>query len=810
MDWLWQDVRYGFKILLKNPGFTLTAIIALAIGIAANTAIFSLVNAVLLRPLPFKNPDKVVMLWEKRVQQGLDSLSVSSANYIDWQSRSQSFENMAAARNWNVTLTGGVGEPELLLGLRASASLFPMLGVEAGQGRLFQDDEDQPGHDRVVVLSHGFWQRRFASDPSIIGKTITLNGENHTVIGIMPPDFQFASSNVELFAPIALNTTQLNREIRSNLVFARLKPGVTMKQAQSEMDGIAAQLEQEYPKANGGYGVSVHLMHEFFANLRNTGSILIILLSAVGLLLLIGCVNVANLLLARAASRQKEIAIRTSLGATRKRMMRQLLTESVLLAMISGVLGLGLALLLFKYLVAITPYIPTFRTEAISINWQVLVFTLGVSLLTGVIFGLAPALQSSNPNLSEFMKEGGRTLSGGARSRRMRSLLVISEVALAVMLLIGAGLTLKSFLRLQEVSPGFDTSNVLSMQIALPPSKYKTPAQTSAFFKQFLERVEGLPGVRSAGVVSMLPLTGLVIGATNISIEGRPIPEVGQEFNANDRIASPKYFEAMGIPLYKGRLFNEQDDENSPGVVIINQTMAKRYWPDDDPIGKRIKPGAIDSPSPWYMVTGVVGDVRDVSLDAEPRPEMYRLYRQSPSPVMALLVRGPSDPSTLVGPIKRELRSLDNDQPVSMVMTMDQWLARSVSARRFSMLLLVMLSTVALLLAATGIYGIIAYSVVQRTQEIGLRIALGAQRMDVFKLIMGQGMTLVLIGVVVGVVAAVVLVRLMSSLLFAISSTDPAIFTSVPLLLAAVAALASYIPARRATKVDPLVALRFE
>jgi putative ABC transport system permease protein len=805
---IWQDLRYGLRMLVKNPGFTIVAVIALALGIGANSAIFSVVNTVLLRPLPYQEPDRLVMVWEDATKQGFPRDTPAPANYVDWRDQNQVFEGMAAIADLSFNLTG-VGEPERIDGRRVSASLFPLLGVEPQLGRTFMPEEDQPGGNRVVIMSHGLWQRRFGSDMSITGKPLTLNGESFTVVGVMPPNFQFPSRDDELWVPIAFDSEETaNRRGHFLQVIARMKPGITLQQAQAEMNTIAARLQQQYPDENAGLGAVVTSLHEHVAG--DIKPALLVLLGAVGFVLLVACANVANLLLARAAGRQKEIAVRIALGASRLRLIRQFLTESLLLAALGGGVGLLLSVWGVNLLKAFIPENIS-QARAITIDAKVLLFTLMVSLLTGLIFGLAPATQASNFNLNETLKEGGRDSSAGSRGNRIRGLLVITEVALALILLIGAGLLINSFLRLRSVDPGFNSDKLLTMRVVLPEMKYPDQTRRSAFYTDLIHRIEALPGVKSAAVTNWIPLVrqGDSIG---ISIEGRPDPPPSQRNIVVTRVISPHYFGTMGIQLSQGRPFDEQQDRaDSSGVVVVSETMARKYWPGEEPVGKRIKAGSSGSPNPWWTIVGVVKDVRQFELNADPKPQMYLPYAQADffAP-RHLIVSTNVEPLSMAATVRVTVWEVDKDQPVSNISTMEDILSESVARQRFSMLLLGIFAALALVLAAVGIYGVMSYSVAQRTREFGIRMALGAQTRDVLKLAVGEGLKLVLIGVVIGLVAAFILTRLMSSLLFGVSATDPTTFITISLVLISVAVLASYIPARRATKVDPMVALRYE
>jgi predicted permease len=808
LEMLWQDFRFGLRMLVKNAGFTTVAVLTLALGIGANSAIFSVVNTVLLRPLPYKDPDRIMMVWEDGSSHGFPINVTSSSNYIDWRDQNQVFEAMAIVGRASFNLTGA-GEPERIDGRRVSPNLFPLLGVDPALGRTFSPAEDTPGANRVIILSHALWQRRFASRPDIIGQHLTLNGQSYEVIGVMPSYFEFPSRADQLWVPIAFTPQQAaNRGNNSYEVVARLKPGVSREQAESEMDTITARLQQQYPDVVKTQGTVVVPLHEQLVG--DIKPALLILLGAVGFVLLIACANVANLLLSRAATRQKEIAVRLALGAGRRRLIRQLLTESFLLSAIGGVLGLLVALLGVSLLKTFIPR-QIAQVTAVTVDANVLAFTLGVSLLTGLIFGLVPALQASRFNLNDSLKEGGRESAAGRRGNRLRSLLVIAEVAISVVLLIGAGLLINSFLRLRNVDPGFQSDNLLTMRIALPQLKYPDHATRKTFYGQLLSRVEALPGVRSAAVTNWIPLT--MQGDTfGISIEGRPDPGAQEMPDVVTRVVSPGYFNTMGIELLRGRLFDDvQDRTDSRLVAVISETMARRLWPDEDPLGKRIKPGRSDSDEEWITVIGVAEDVRQFELTAEPRLQMYLSYSQPGFFVPGhLVVRTEVEPASLIAPVREAVWSIDKDQPVSNIRSMEEIFSESIARQRFSMLLLGIFAGVAMLLGAVGIYGVVSYSVAQRAHEIGVRMALGARTSNVLRMIVGHGLKLVLIGVAIGLLAASILTRLMESLLFGISATDPVTFVAIPVLLVGAATLASYIPARRATRIDPLRALRYE
>jgi putative ABC transport system permease protein len=796
-------------MLAKNPAFTAVAVVALALGIGANTAIFSVVNAVLLRPLPFKHPEQLVTLWENAAHLGFPKDTPSPANFLDWQKQAQSFTGMAAMAERSFNLTG-VGEPERLEGRRVSANLFDLLGVPALIGRTFVADDDRPG-THVVLLSHSLWQRRFGSDPGVIGRALTLNGESYTVIGVMPAFVQlpgYSTRSDQLWVPIAFPPEEASQRGNHFLeVIARLKPGITLQQAQVEMETIAARLAQQYPVYNTRRGAVVVPLHEQIVG--DIKPALLILLGAVGFVLLIACANVANLLLARAAVRQKEIALRLALGASRSRLTRQFLTESVLLAMLGAGLGLLLAIAGIHILGTFIPSSIS-QVQAISIDGTVLIFTALVAVLTGIAFGLAPAIHGSHLNLNDTLKESGRDSSGGVRGHRARGLLVIGEVAVSFVLLIGAGLLINSFLHLRKLDPGFRADHLLTMKVDLSEVKYPDRDHRGTFFDEVIRRVHALPGVQSAAVANNLPLTynGDSMG---ISVEGLPDPPPDQQPDVIYRVVGPGYFATMGIPIIRGRDFTDQDKGDSKDVVVISEKTAQHFWPGQDPIGKRLKPSSSTSTSPWREVIGVVKDVRQNDLIAPTKMEMYLNYRQLRNvPANALVVRTSIEPMSLAGSVRNTIWAVDKDQAVADIDTMDHILAEAVARQRFSMFLLGFFAVVALVLASVGIYGVMSYSVAQRTREIGIRMALGAQAAAVLRSVLGYGAILTALGIAGGISLAVPGGRLVRSLLFGVAPLDPVAIVVAGVTLAAAALVACYVPARRATKVDPLVALRSE
>jgi putative ABC transport system permease protein len=805
MDTLWQDLRYGIRALIKNRSFTAIAVLALALGIGANTAIFSVVNAVLLRPLPFSDPGRLVAIKTIKLKSGESTFgNASPADFVDWKAQSNSFEQLAVETGGSVTLTGG-DQPESFAGARVSSDYFAMLGIKPFLGRAFLPEEFKSTGNPAIILSYRLWQRRFAGDPTLVGQTITFDGKPSTVIGVMPPDFK-QPAYAEVWMPLLMDSSEMRlRGARYMIAIARLKAGVTLAQAQSDMSAVAAALEQQYPQSNADWGVRIFSLQESVVG--DFRPALLILLGAVGLVLLIACANVASLLLSRASARHKEIAIRAALGATRFRVIRQLLTESILLAFTGGAAGLLLAFWGLKALIALIPEAMKFpRLDEIHIDGWVLAFTLVVSLITGIIFGLIPGLQASKLDLQESLREGGRTTIGGLRAHRTRSLLVISEIALSLLLLVGAGLLIRSFARLQQTDLGFNRENLLTVGISASPQKYPQAQQRAAYYKQFLDELETLPGVESVALASSLPLGFNLVFP--FAVEGRtanPADATQAAFSS----VSPDYFSTMGIPLRAGREFTARDNKDARNVAIINETMARRFFANEDPIGKRVKVDYLNQPTSLEIV-GVVGDTKQSSVADQTSVGIYVSYFQYPWFSSLLIVRTATDAASFALPVQRAVWSLDKDKPINYVKTMNQLLSESVAQPRLYVFLLSVFAFVALALAIVGIYGVMSYSVGQRTREIGIRMALGAQQSDVLKLVVRQGAILISIGVAVGLVAAFALTRVMSSLLYAVEATDPVTFFGGAVILAGVALGACFVPARRATKVDPMVALRYE
>jgi predicted permease len=812
MGTLIQDLRYSFRALRKSPVFTVVAVVALALGIGANSAIFSVVNAVLLRPLPFANPERLLAVQARNEKDGSTSVDESYPNFLDLRAQCQSCEGFAAYSHATTFLMRPGEEPERERGVETSADLFPMLGAKPAAGRVFTGEDDKPGARRLVVLSYAFWQRSFGGDAKIIGQDIPLGSAPTTVVGVMPPGFKFPveSAQVDFWMPLApsLSPNDLShRDYVSLVLLAKTKPGVTPQQAQAEIETISRRLQAQYPETNTALIFFTKPLHEeLVGDLR---AALLVLLGAVGCVLLIACANVANLLLARAAGRAKEMSIRTALGASRWRIVRQLLTESLLLATLGGALGLLVAMWGVALFASASPAdIP--RVGEIGLDARVVIFTVVVTLLTGVVFGLAPALQASKTDINETLKEGGRGSGEGVTRSRLRGALVVSEIALSLVLLVGAGLLAQSFKRLMDVQPGFDPANLVTMDVVLRRSRYPEEAQRTQFFKDFVERAKTLPGVKAIGLVDPLPLNGN-FEAWDFQIEGRAPFAPGEQNNADRRIINPDYFQAMNIPLRRGRAFDARDRADATPVVIINETFARRYFAGEEPVGKRlILDGALVSGT--REIVGIVGDVRHAGLDEPASPEFYFPFTQAPATRLTVVARttNASDAAMVISSLRGIVRQTDRESPIYNIRRMDQLLAASVAKRRFNMILLGGFACVALLLAALGIYGVISYTVTQRTHEIGVRIALGAQPADVLRMILRQGMTLALAGIGVGLLGAFALTRVMSGLLFGVSATDPLTFAGVTVLLSTVAFVSCLLPARRATRVDPMIALRYE
>ncbi|HJZ82783.1 MAG TPA: ABC transporter permease [Pyrinomonadaceae bacterium] len=812
MHGLSQDFRYGLRILFKHPAVTAVAVIALTLGIGANTAIFSVVHAALIRSFPYREGDRLAIVWEHR-KRGKDNPQnvINLGNFFDWKDQNTVFSDMAAFFDLNANLTGD-GEPEEVPSQIATTNLFTLLGVNPIKGRTFAPDDGKTGQPRVVVIGYDLWQRRFGGDPNIIGRKITLNNQPTEIIGVLPPEVGWYVQKMSIITkpPQIWSPWQISNELRQRSgrfarAVARLKPGVTVEQAQNEMNVIGARLEQQYPEFNARWGVTVvPLRTQFTGEIRKP---LLVLLGAVGFVLLIACANVANLLLARAASRRREIALRAGLGASRWRIARQLLTESIALSTWGGALGLLLAWWGTKALLALSPP-ELMDLQRTSVNVPVLLFTCGLTLVTGIAFGLVPAFEASRFDISEPLKESGKSVAGGTRAHRVRSVFVVAQVALALVLLIGAGLLMKSLNRLQSVDPGFDADNLLTMRVNLPTRKYDTDPKLLNFFKQAVEQIRAIPGVESAGAINTIPFGGPHSG-TRLEIEGQPKRPPGQELSTGVCVTDINYFQTMQIPLKHGRLFTSQEGQEMRHVVVVNEAFAREIFPGQDPIGQRVTINMKDENLPSEII-GVVGDNKHKGLDSEAEPMAFWPHPELVYSSMTIAIRTRGDSSNMAAAARNVIRQLDPDQPIGEVITMNGLMARSVARSRFNSTLLAIFSVVALVMAAVGIYGVMSYAVLQRTHEIGVRMALGAQRADVLKLILKQGIILAVTGVLVGLAGSFGLTRLISTLLFEVAATDKTTFAAVAIGLFAITFIASYIPARRATRVDPLVALRYE
>jgi predicted permease len=811
-----QDLKYAVRALVRAPGFALVVVLALALGIGANTAIFSIVNGTLLQPLPYPQSDHLLALFGRFTGIGIpkDQNAFSPPELMELKALNTSLSHVAAFTSTSANVNFN-GTPERIDAALVSPDLFPMLGVQARLGRVFLPEESQEGRDRVAVISDGLWKRRFGSDPGVIGRKVSLNDLAFEIVGVLPPDFDLPEQT-EIWGPLAFSAAQLSPNARGGhglQVIARVKPELSLAQARTDLDRVSRTIieqNKQYPYARFNFALIANpLLEETVGDIKPA---LLILLGAVGFVLLIACANVANLLLVRASSREREMAIRTALGAGRARLVRQMLTESLILGLLGGIAGLVFARFGLQALIAIAE--SSFpRVAGVTMDWRVLTFTFAVSLITGLLFGLAPAWHAAHVVTHESLKEGGRgnTASGGAQ--RVRRVLIVSEIALSLILLAGAGLLIKSFVRLQQVDPGFRPDNVLTMRISLPQQRYQQPAQVTAFYREVMRRVRQLPGVEAAGAISSLPLSGLgPSGTTTIDSKAVPMDKTTPELDL--RPVMPGYFETMGITLVKGRFFDDRDTETAAPVAIIDETLAQTFWPNDDPLGKRLHRGGQQAQALWLTIVGVVRHVHMRTLEAPSRMELYWPEVQNPSNAMSLAIRTSTDPMSLANAAQQQVLAVDPQQPVYRIRTMNEYLASSIERRKLSMLLLAIFAGAALALAAVGIYGITSYTVAQRSQEMGVRLALGASRGGILRLVLGQSLAVAAVGVVAGLIGSFIMTGLLSSMLasmlFNTTAIDPLTFTLVAAVLLAVTVLASYIPARRATRVDPMVALRYE
>jgi putative ABC transport system permease protein len=814
MDRLIQDLRFAVRLLIKNRGFTAVVVLTLAVGIGANTAIFSLVNAVLLRQLSYKSPDQLVWIWSSRTD--MDHGAFSLPDFIDYRDQNRTLEQISAFSAWSANLVNA-GEPERVFGVRSSANVFQMLGVNAEIGRTLLEEDDNPRNPRVVVLSHGFWSRRFGMKSDVLGKQLTLNDENYTVAGVLPPGFAFPGMEADVVVPLVPDADPLRNERASvsflNLI-GRLRKGITPQQAETDLSNVARHLQQLYPVADASKKGAklVPLQEHLVGNVRLA---FLVLSAAVGLVLLIACANLANLVLARASTRHREMAIRVAIGATPGHVVRQLLTENILLALLGGSLGLLLTQPAIQSIIALSPAsLP--RVGEVNIDVRVLLFTLSISLLSGALFGLVPTLNVSKESFLEELKSTGKGSFDGSRRKSVRDLLILFEVALSLLLLIGAGLLAKSFVRLQAVSPGFDAENLLVVRLSLPKAQYSKVETVTAFYRQASTRIDSVPGVRSASATSVLPLSGSNV-RINFSIVGRPPLPLSEQPITQYRMTGPDYFRTMSIPVRSGRDFTDRDTPHSQPVAIINDTFARRYWPVENPVGAHIKIDDNNRGPREVEVIGVVGDVRHAGLNVDPAPETYVPISQIPEENVSLLannmswvIRTSAEPLTLAGAVRREIQSVNGSLPTGNTRSMEQLVSSSLAPSRFNLFFIGIFAIAALILAGSGIYAVISYSVAQRTHELGIRMALGAQPLDVLRLVVGGGLKIVLIGALLGLAAASIVTRVLSNLLYGISVTDARTFVSMSLLLIVIALLASYVPARRAARVDPMIALRAE
>ncbi len=812
MEHLFHDMRYAVRMLLKSPAFTVVAVCSIALGIGVNTLIFSAVNAALLKSLPYKDPESLVLIWGQYPKDGAikDRSQVSWTDAIDWRNQNSVFEDVTTYTGWNPIFSGDA-EAERIPATQVGDGFFNIMKREPLLGRVFTAEEQIDGKDRVIILSYGLWQRRFGGDPNIVGQSVQLNSRPYTIVGVMPADFRplpvsLVTPEGQFYRPIAETYDEEERDGRHLRAIARLKPGVSLEQAQTEMTVISKRLEQEHPQSNKDYSVRLTtITDDTVTGIRPT---LYALLGAVVFVLLVACANVGNLLLARSASRQKEISIRAALGAGRMQIIRQLLTESVLLSLLGGALGLLFAVWGKSLVESLALEVAPTLTN-IEMDFRVVAFTFALSIVTGILFGLAPALHTSKTNLSDALKEGGRQANANPGRNRLRNTLVIAEVAMTLILLVCAGLLIKTVVRLRNVDTGYNSQNILTMSMGLPSAKYPERKDWRAFYKQVVDRIETLPGIKAAGVTSVLPLSNNFDGR-GLAVEDFPKPR-GEEISVDLYVTTPNYLKAMEIPLIKGRSIEEQDSESSLQVALINKTMAEELWGEVDPIGKRIKfPGSERNPQPWRTIVGIVSDVSQYGLDQKPPMQIYLPHAQFPTMFNSIIVKTDAEPKALLAAVRNEILAVDKEQAVSEITTMKELMSKSISVRRFIMILLLGFALLALLLAAVGIYGVISYTVVQRTQEIGIRMALGAQATDILKLVVGQSMKITLFGIAIGLVAAAAITIWLDSLLFGVGAHDTPTYCLVALLLLLVALVACFVPARRAAMTDPMDALRYE